>query len=221
MMVYALIVAAGKGERSGLDIPKQFFEVYGRPVLAFTLDAFLRYEEIEHIVVALPHDNFDEYKHYMMKYSDSSKIEYIQGGASRMESVYRGLKVLAEHSDDIVLIHDGVRMFVTDEIISNAIACCNKYGAALTAIKITDTVKLAENGVVKETCDRERLYAAQTPQTFKLKDIISAYNKAFDDGMEFTDDCAVAEYSGIKVHIAEGSVKNIKLTVKEDFDNLC
>ncbi len=219
-MAYALIVAAGRGERSGLDIPKQFFEIYNRPVLAFTLDVFLKYNGIEHIAVALPEASFEYYRDYMEKHIDSPKVEYIQGGASRMESVFKGLEALCKYDDDVVLIHDGVRMFVTEEIISNAIDCCRKYGAALTAVKMVDTVKLVEDGIVKATCDREKLYAAQTPQTFKLSAITDAYKKAFCDNMSFTDDCAVAEYSGIEVHVSEGSVKNIKLTVKEDFENL-
>ena len=101
-------------------------------------------------------------------------------------------------------------------VVSNE--CAEKYGAALTAVKITDTVKLVENGIVKSTCDRNRLFAAQTPQTFDIDIIKNADEKAFADGMEFTDDCAVAEYCGVEIHINEGSIKNRKLTVREDFE---
>ena len=215
----ALIVAAGKGERSGLNIPKQFFEIDGKPVLFYTIEAFHSSGVIDNIAVALPDEGFEEYRDYMRRFADFKGLSYIRGGKSRMLSVYNGLTELKKNdAEALVCIHDGVRPFVTHEIIKASIDCAEKYGAALTAVKITDTVKLVENGIVKSTCDRNRLFAAQTPQTFDIDIIKNAYEKAFADGVEFTDDCAVAEYCGVEIHINEGSIKNRKLTVREDFE---
>lgn len=216
----AVIVAAGSGNRSGLCIPKQFYEINGRPVLAYTIDIFLKIECINRIIVVLPNANFEKNKSYMKKFT-SDDIVYVKGGNSRSESVFEGLKALDDgKNSSVVCIHDGVRMFVDEKIITESIDCALINGAALTAVPITDTVKLVNNGEVCKTVDRNCLFAAQTPQTFNFNMIFSAYKKVINENINFTDDCAVAEYCGIKVHITNGSKKNIKLTLPEDFENL-
>lgn len=216
----AIIVAAGRGVRSGLNVPKQFYEIEGRPVLAYTIETFLKTDSINKIVVVLPKDDFERSKEYMSAFF-CDEVTYVQGGQSRMESVFEGLKALDDgKNSSVVCIHDGVRMFADEGIITQSIICASKHGAALTAVPITDTVKSVKNGVVCDTLDRSCLFAAQTPQTFKYDIIFAAYKKAIADGMSFTDDCAVAEYCGIKVHITNGSTKNVKLTLPEDFENL-
>lgn len=217
----ALIVAAGRGERAGLDIPKQFYEKDGKPVLFYTIEAFRKCGIIENIVVVLPDDGFERYADYMRKFTYGMNVVYISGGSSRMMSVYKGLTALEKlNVNGIVCIHDGVRPFVTERIITDSVECAKLYGAALTAVRMTDTVKIAENGIVKSTCDRNMLYAAQTPQTFDIRVIKNAYEKAISDGKQFTDDCAVAEYCGVEIHIVQGSTKNRKLTLHEDFEGL-
>lgn len=217
----AVIVAAGSGSRSGLDVPKQFYEIEGRPVLAYTAETFIKADLIGKIVVVLPNDNFEHDRDYMHRFIHSDKVVYVRGDKTRMESVFEGLKLLAnENASEVVCIHDGVRMFVDTAIIEASVDCALKYGAALTAIPMTDTVKEVKNSIVCRTLDRSCLYAAQTPQAFRFKLIYEAYKKAMADGMSFTDDCAVAEYCNIEVHITNGSKKNIKLTLPEDFCNL-
>ncbi len=221
MRADAVIVAAGSGTRSGLGVAKQFFEVNQKPVLAYTIDVFLSCKDINNIIAVLPEEYFDVHKNYMQSFINSDRVMYIQGGKTRIDSVFSGLKYLKEQKNtEIVCIHDGVRPFVSHEIISNSIACAEQYGAALAAIQITDTVKYVQNGVVEDTLDRSKLFAAQTPQTFNFKLIFDAYEKAMKDGMQFTDDCGVAEYSGVSIHITNGSRKNIKLTLPEDFERL-
>lgn len=217
----AVIVAAGSGSRSGLDIPKQFYEIKGRPVLAYTVETFDKLDLIERIVVVLPHDDFEKNRNYMESFISTDKVTYVKGGKTRMESVFEGLKSLDDGKNSkAVCIHDGVRMFVDGRIINESVECALIHGAALTAVPMTDTVKEVQDGRVCRTLDRSCLFAAQTPQTFKFELIYGAYKKAMADGMSFTDDCAVAEYCNIDVHVTLGSKKNIKLTLPEDFDNL-
>lgn len=217
----AVIVAAGTGERSGLDAPKQFFEVNGKPVLFYTIKAFCDSCIIKNIAVVLPCADFEKHADYMKKFIDRDDVMFVRGGKTRMESVMCGLNALESvKNSKIVCIHDGVRPFVTSKIIEASIDCAEKYGAALTAVGIVDTVKLVEDGTVKSTCDRNKLFAAQTPQTFAFDLIMNAYKKAAADGKEFTDDCAVAQYAGETVKVTGGSRNNIKLTTPEDFLDL-
>ena len=217
----AVIVAAGSGTRSGLKIPKQFYILDEKPVLAHTINAFLALDEIDTVVVVLPEDDFLSHKAFMENYLCNDRVLYVSGGSTRLLSVFNGLLALEEKGAcNIVCIHDGVRPFVTGKIILDSIACAEKNVAALTAVPITDTVKQVNNSIVEKTLDRSVLFAAQTPQTFNFNAIISAYKKSIADGMSFTDDCAVAEYCGIKITITPGSTKNVKLTVPEDFEDL-
>ncbi len=216
----AVIVAAGCGIRSGLSYPKQFFEVGGRPVLAYTAEAFLSYEGVKSVVIVLPEENFEEYRAYMQKFTDSDRVKYVCGGKERMNSVYNGLLALEEDHAPVVLIHDGVRPFVTERIITDCIESAERFGTALAAVKVTDTVKRVKNGIVADTVDREELYLAQTPQAFLYELIIAAYDTAFDEGKSFTDDCGVCENIGARIRIVNGSKDNIKLTLPEDFEKL-
>lgn len=217
----AVIVAAGSGTRSGLNIPKQFYMLDGKPVLAHTIDAFIGVDDINTVAVVLPEENFDRHKKFMEEFCKLERVIYVSGGSTRLLSVYNGLNALySKGAGRIVCIHDGVRPFVTAKIIKGSIECAEKHVAALTAIPITDTVKQVKNGVVEKTLDRSVLFSAQTPQTFNFEALFTAYKKAIDDNMSFTDDCAVAEYSGISITITPGSTKNVKLTVPEDFEDL-
>ncbi len=216
----AVIVAAGCGMRSGLNMPKQFFEVSGKPVLVYTAEKFIQSDEIANIAVVLPEENFEYWSSYIKEFLADNVI-YVVGGKNRMHSVYNGLVALKQNGNSsIVCIHDGVRPFVTNDIIHNSIETAKKYGSALTAVPITDTVKYVNSGRVENTLDRSCLFAAQTPQTFDFNMIFNGYEKAFANNMEFTDDCGVAEYMGNSVYIVHGSRNNIKLTLPEDFERL-
>lgn len=217
----AVIVAAGSGTRSGLNMPKQFYMLGEKPVLAHTIEAFLGVDDINTVAVVLPEENFDYHKAFMERFCNHESVIYISGGSTRLLSVFNGLSALyGIGAAETVCIHDGVRPFVTAKIITDSVDCAEKHVAALTAIPITDTVKQVKDGIVEKTLDRSVLFAAQTPQTFNFDAIFTAYQKAINDNMSFTDDCAVAEYSGISITITPGSTKNVKLTVPEDFEDL-
>lgn len=221
LKAYAIIVAAGKGSRSGLNMPKQFFEVDGKPVLSYTIDKFRHTSIFNKIITVLPEENYDYWSAYTRNFYSDENVLFIKGGSTRTISVYNALSTLDyANENDIVCIHDGVRPFVTDEIIHDSISTAKKYGSALTAVPITDTVKYVENNTVKKTLDRNNIFAAQTPQTFKFGIIRNAYEKAISKSMEFTDDCSVAEYAGVNITVINGSKKNIKLTLPEDFERL-
>lgn len=219
-MIYAdaVIVAAGEGKRSGLHMPKQFYVVDGMPIVCHTIGRFLESPSIRTVVVALPQQGFGEYAELVRSYVKSEKVQFVPGGETRMKSVYNGLCHLSriEH-EETVCIHDAVRMFVTEEIITESIACAEQFGAALTAIPVVDTIKQVRDDTVCNTLNRSELYAAQTPQTFRLSLILQAYERAIASGAECTDDCAVAELIGVYAHICKGSPGNIKLTNPEDF----
>ena len=219
-MIYAdaIIVAAGEGKRAGLHVPKQFYAVEGVPIVCHTISRFLECPNIRAIVVALPEQGFAEYAELVRSYVKSEKVQFVPGGDTRMKSVYNGLCHLSRMAhEEIVCIHDAVRMFVTEEIITESITCAEQYGAALTAIPVVDTIKLAREDTVCSTLNRSELYAAQTPQTFRFSLILQAYEKAIASEAECTDDCAVAELIGVYARICKGSAGNIKLTHPEDF----
>lgn len=217
-MVSAVIVAGGKGKRIGGDIPKQYIKLKDKEIIAYTLEAFINIEEISEIILVVP-ENDIEYCHenILKKYGYEKWVKIAAGGQERQDSVYNGLS--ACKNNDIVLIHDGARPFVSDKIIRECIACAYKAGACTAAVPVKDTIKTVDSsGVVIDTPDRSRLYAVQTPQAFKYELILNAHKKWRSDirRKPATDDTQMAEYMGVKVQIVKGSYDNIKITTPED-----
>ncbi|MND52838.1 Bifunctional enzyme IspD/IspF [compost metagenome] len=220
MTIGIVIVAAGRGERVGSpdEGPKQYRPIGGRPVIAHTLDTFLSWQRRGPIVVVIHPDDEELYAAATVGLA-ASDITLAFGGDTRQRSVYEGLKALSATEATHVMIHDAARPFVDHAMLDRiAEAFDNGVDAVLPAVAVTDTLKRSgSDGLVHETVPRSGLYAAQTPQSFLLSEIRSAHEKAAalrrDD---FTDDAAIAEWSGLSVSIVEGSVDNIKLTVKRD-----
>jgi 2-C-methyl-D-erythritol 4-phosphate cytidylyltransferase/2-C-methyl-D-erythritol 2,4-cyclodiphosphate synthase len=221
MTIGIVIVAAGRGERAGSpeEGPKQYRPIGGKPVLVHTLEKFLSWRRSGPIVVVIHPDD-------QALYDDAaSVIDHHQaptitfGGETRQQSVYAGLRALSEANATHVMIHDAARPFV-DHSVLDRIAAVLDEGApgVLPAMPVTDTLKRGgTDGIVHETVSRAGLYAAQTPQSFTLADIVVAHEKAASaQRHDFTDDASIAEWAGIPVTIVEGSVDNIKLTVKRD-----
>ncbi len=211
MKITAVIVAGGKGTRMGADKNKLLLKIGGREILYYTLTAFERNEKVDEIVlVAAKNDICDCEKIARC----ASKVKCVtEGGETRRRSVYNGLK---KASGDIVLIHDGARALVTDKEIDASIDACVRFGAAAAGVKCKDTLKSARGGFIEGTVDRENTYLIQTPQTFRLDEILSLHKRASDDNFDATDDCMIAERYGVKVRISEGSYDNIKITTPED-----
>jgi len=214
MKVGAIIPAAGRGKRIGASIPKQFLEIQGRPLLHHTLTVFASCKLIDYVVLVMPRADVNEVgKDWMNKYKIVQEV--VVGGEQRQDSVYNGFNSL-EKGTDIVVVHDGVRPFTTPQMITATVEAAQQYGAAITAIPVSDTVKQAADGFVKQTVSRDGLWRVQTPQAFQHGLLQQAFKKAKKDSYYGTDEGSLIEYLGERVKIVPGSELNIKITRKED-----
>ena len=215
--IYAIIVAAGKGLRMKGSKRKQYILLDGKPVLAHTLMTFNRCKRIDQIIVALPAEDIEFCRQEIIPAADmETDTRLVVGGARRQDSVYNSLKAIKE-DDGIVLIHDGVRPFVSQEQVLACIEAAIKQGACILGLPAFDTVKQvnAKNEIV-QTQKRDTLWLAQTPQAFQLNLIKKAHGAAKQDGFSATDDASLVERMGVKVKIIPGSRSNIKITHPED-----
>lgn len=213
----AIIVAAGSGKRMDLGINKQFVKFDGKEMIAYTIDVFFRNENIDEIVVCIKQEEEEFFiKNIIEKYKfNNIKIAY--GGKERQDSIYNGLKEISKNCE-IVLIHDGARPFVDDEIINNSIEMAKEKNAVVVGVPAKDTIKIVENGIIKDTPERSKLWLAQTPQVFSYNLILSAYEEAYKNGYYGTDDAMLVENIGQSVSMIMGSYENIKITCPEDLD---
>jgi 2-C-methyl-D-erythritol 4-phosphate cytidylyltransferase/2-C-methyl-D-erythritol 2,4-cyclodiphosphate synthase len=216
--VAAVVVAAGRGYRAGGDMPKQYREIAGEPVIRPTLAAFLGHPQIDAVQPVIHPDDERAFRVATMGFDDL--LPPVPGGATRQASVRAGLAALQAATPEIVLIHDAARPFLSGDLISRAIAAAKQHGAAVPAIAITDTVKkVDERDMVSETLDRSRLRTVQTPQAFAYDLIVALHNRAAAAGREdFTDDAALAEWAGHAVNVFAGESTNVKLTTNDDFE---
>ena len=209
----AVVVAAGQGERAKRDgaPPKQYRRIGGLPVLTRTLRALGAHPAIDRIVVVLGRDPpHEDAIRGLPKIAGTAP-----GGATRQQSVHAGLEALARNPPERVLIHDGVRPFVRPDLVNRVLAALDHAPAAAPACPVTDTLKRCRDGRVHETVLRDGLFAVQTPQGFRYRDILAAHRAAGRD--DLTDDLAVAELAGLEVSIVPGDRDNMKLTTNEDF----
>jgi 2-C-methyl-D-erythritol 4-phosphate cytidylyltransferase len=214
--IVAVIVAAGEGVRMGGGPRKQYRNLGKFPILVYTLFAFDRNPEIDYIVLALPESDHSFCQEKIIApFHFNKKIQLVSGGASRQESVYNGLKAV-EGDCDIVVIHDGVRPFVSDRLISESVGGARKYGACIAAVPAKDTLKIAKNNVVQKTFPRDEVWLAQTPQAFRYDLIVKAHEKARIEQLKETDDAVLVERLGGEVYLVQGELLNIKITTPED-----
>ena len=214
MKVGAIIPAAGRGKRIGASVPKQFLEIQGKPLLHHTLMVFASCKLIDYVVLVMPRADVDEMgEDWLNKYQILRKV--VVGGEQRQDSVYNGFSSL-EEGTDIVVVHDGVRPFTTPQMIIATVEAAQQHGAAITAIPVSDTVKQAADGFVKQTVSRDGLWRVQTPQAFQCGLLQQAFKKAKKDSYYGTDEGSLVEYLGERVKIVPGSELNIKITRKED-----
>ncbi len=219
---FVIIVAAGKGVRMGSATKKQYLYLDEIPILTHTIMAFDKSEYIYEIIIVVPREdrNYCQ-KHIIDPFKFKKTIHLIQGGEKRQDSVFNGLNliqgIVKTVKNTIVMIHDGVRPFVDNDMIKNCINNAVKYGACIPGVQITDTLKLVgSDSFIDKTVNRESYYSAQTPQTFKLNLILQAFDYAIKTKFSGTDDASIAEHAGQNVYIVEGSKLNIKITTPED-----
>ncbi|MBI9083788.1 MAG: 2-C-methyl-D-erythritol 4-phosphate cytidylyltransferase [Desulfobacterales bacterium] len=218
-MTTAIIVAAGKGLRMKRCRPKQFLPLAGRPILSSTLAAFNACPQIRRIVLVVPAADFDFCRgHVLPDAVPRVGVCLVAGGLRRQDSVYNGLSAMDDGDPDrVVLIHDGVRPFVTPSLICACIDAAREFGACVPCVSLQDTVKrIGDDDTVVRTLDRGSLRLAQTPQAFHFALIRSAHEQARRDNYLGTDDASLVERLGSPVRMIEGSRTNVKITTAED-----
>jgi 2-C-methyl-D-erythritol 4-phosphate cytidylyltransferase len=219
MKVAAIIPAAGMGRRMHHDTPKQYLALGGRPILATTLAVFENMPEITEITVAAQESALDFCQNKVINPFGFKKVlRLVPGGKERQDSVYNALKVLHRQNDwDLILVHDGVRPFVTPEEIRRVLRVAADHGAAILALPAQDTLKrVNRKGHIKETLNRQDIWLAQTPQAFHAGIIWRAFVEAYGRDLYGTDEAALVEALGLPVRVVPGSPFNIKVTTPED-----
>ena len=212
----AVIVAAGKGRRMGTEVSKQFLPLCGKEILAHSVEKFEKAEKIRDIVLVTGEDSLQDVREMAQEYGWKKIVAVVAGGKERQDSVWNGLQAVSDDTD-IVLIHDGVRPFVTEDILNHSIETAVEMGGCVAGVPAKDTIKVCNGeNVAVATPDRSTLWQIQTPQTFQKDLIMQAYQKAKAEGFVGTDDASLAEYSGCPVKVIMGSYRNIKITTKED-----
>jgi 2-C-methyl-D-erythritol 4-phosphate cytidylyltransferase len=224
-MIAAVVPAAGIGTRFAFgDSPqqasnaKQFVELGGKPLFSWALSVICRHPQIDSVIVMLSPQALDAMGDVVKRVIDSPKLTVAQGGATRQESVHRGLEYLDRQDEKpkFVIVHDAVRPFITTKMIDETIEALTRYGACTLGVQLTDTIKKVENGLIRQTLDRSSLYLIQTPQGGRFDWLLDGHRRAAEKQIETTDDAAILELAGHDVSIVSGSPYNLKITRPED-----
>ena len=214
--VAAVVVAAGRGTRSGLDYPKQYKVMGGSPMVRASLRVFTTHPQV-HVVLPVIHP--DDGARFAAAAEGLELATPVPGAATRQGSVRAGLEALAKEAPEIVLVHDAARPFTSAALVSRAIEAAGAHGAAIPGMPVTDTVKLVDaQGTITATLDRAAMRTVQTPQAFRYEILLDAHRRAAAAGRDdFTDDGALVEWAGMKVSVFAGEAGNIKMTTADDF----
>src|ERR1041385_2412908 len=234
MKVFAIIPAAGLGTRMASAAAtrsrkpaasKQFLELGGSPVLAHTLRVFAKSADVTQVFVPLRQAEIASFRARLEREVPEILKKtpvLLEGGENRQQSVANALAAVRAAADDIILVHDAVRPFITEEIIRDVIAAASKYGAAITGVPAVDTVKqverTAEGALIKATIPREKIVLAQTPQGFRYDVLRKAFDEAIADGFTGTDEASLVERSGRDVAVVMCSPRNMKITTPADLE---
>jgi 2-C-methyl-D-erythritol 4-phosphate cytidylyltransferase len=206
MKKFAVIVAGGSGQRMGAAVPKQFLLLQNKPLLCYSIEAFLHaYDEIE-IILVLPQEHLTKGEEMIYQYQ-YRKVKLVPGGNTRFHSVQNGLKAVTETS--VVFVHDGVRCMVSQQLIQRCYEQALKKGSSIPAVGATDSIRIDE-GSTHHIIDRNKVRIIQTPQTFQSDILLRAYEQDYQPS--FTDEAGVVEASGKEVFLIEGEYDNLKIT---------
>lgn len=223
-MNIALVTAAGVGSRMGQDIPKQFINVFDKPVIIYTLEAFQKHPNIDKIIVVCLEGWHDILRAYAKQYNITKLENIVNGGNSVQESISKGvfsLEGIAD-KDDIIIIHDGVRPLVDSEVLSDVIAKCSQYGNAVSSMPYNEQIFIkTDETKTNQYIDRNTIRRVATPQAYKFEKLIWAYKKAFAENIGVTGSSytnTMMTDLGETLYFAAGSDMNIKLTTKENLD---
>lgn len=222
-MNIAIIFAGGSGRRMGAGMPKQFLEINGKPIIIHTLDNFQNSPLIDKIYISCKKEYIHKLENMLEYYRITKAAGIVEGGETGQDSIYNGLKcALKENPEDsIVLVHDGVRPLISEEVIEENIECVKKYGSAVTCTPFFETPVISVSGeVVEDMPVRKYMFTAQAPQSFRLGEIVRAHEEIRKTNPEYkniADSCYLYRNLGKEVHIVEGNRGNIKVTTLEDF----
>ena len=224
-MTSAIVLAAGSGKRMNSQTAKQFLKIRDKEVLYYSLKVFEESPLVDNIILVTKEEDIEYCRTEIVEKNKLKKImNIIPGGRERYDSVHAGLSLLSKNIDkeeDIVLIHDGARPFITETMINDSVMAAKKYGACSVGVPVKDTIKIIdENGFSVETPNRNFLYQIQTPQTFMLELILKAYGEfEKDSNHNITDDTMLVEqYTGVNSKIIFGAYENIKITTPDDME---
>lgn len=222
-MIFAVILAGGTGSRMGsTDMPKQFLEIKGKPILNHTIEKFLPNPRFERIIVLSPKAWIGHTGEIIRKHTgNNDRIAVIQGGVTRNETIMNAINYIEKEygldDDTVIVTHDSVRPFVTHRIINENIKTALSCGACDTVIPATDTIVEGDGDAITAIPDRRRMYQGQTPQSFRAKLLRDAYNSLSDDEKEILTDAAkILVMKGVKVKLVQGETFNIKITYPYD-----
>ena len=217
----ALIFAGGSGTRMNSKTrPKQFLKLYGKEIIIHTLENFQNHDDIDNIVVVCKEDWIDFLWTLLDKYKITKVKWVVPGGKTGQESIYNGLVELSKHCDkgSIVLVHDGVRPFINDELITNCINSVKEHGSAISVVPAIETIVSLEDKKIKSITDRSKCYNAKAPQCFYLNELLDNHNKAIKDGnLNMIDSASLMQYYGHDLWIVESDYNNIKITTPTDY----
>jgi 2-C-methyl-D-erythritol 4-phosphate cytidylyltransferase len=217
MEFYLIIPASGTGSRFGLKTPKQFYRLEGKEILIHTLNRFNSNKRIKSIFVSTGKEYINRISLLVKKHGINKVVNVTVGGKHRQDSVYNALKKIDCKPDDIIIVHDAVRPFVSDKLINTLMDESLKYDCVVPGLPITNTIKKTDaKGIVINTVPRENLWSIQTPQFFKYKKLIKAFEVAGKKKIIGTDEAALMEYAGFKVKVVEGESSNVKITTRKD-----
>ena len=217
----AAIFAGGSGVRMGSGMPKQFLTINGQPIIIYTLELFDDHPDIDEIYIACKEDYIGKLKKYIDRYQIQKVTKIVPGGKTGLDSIYNILTAIREDNapDTVVLIHDGVRPFINSDIISRNIRSVIKNGSAVTCTPMYETpIRSEHDDMIEEVIPRSVMYTAQAPQSFRLGDIIEAYDEVRKSGEQdsLVDSCSIYKKTGHDVAIVKGNRGNIKVTTPED-----
>jgi len=220
-MVYALIFAGGTGYGMGPSLkPKQFLELYGKPVIIYTLEHFENHKDVDGIVVVCLESHINELRRLTERFGISKVHMIVPGGKTGHDSIYNGLAAMKGKvsDDDIVLIHDGVRPLITEKLITDNIEAVKKYGAAITVEPARESIVQSTDQVkINDVPSRNQMYVAKAPQSFYFKLIYEAYERANKDQRKTIDPAHLCSLFNIHMFMVESTKNNIKISVPEDY----
>ncbi len=214
-MIVAVIPSAGKGERLKAKKPKQFLEIKGIPLLVYTLMKFERHSQVDAVILSVSPEYIELTQNIVSSYNLKKVIKIVEGGKTRQESVFNGVKTAPENTQ-IFLVHDAVRPFVSAELITRIISEVKVSGACVPAIPVRDTLNRVVEGEIVENVNRKNLFCIQTPQGIKADILKTLLERAQIEGLFFTDESSLLLHYGYKVKLVEGSFLNFKITYPED-----